>query len=210
MTIKIVGIVFIGTLLTIFGISWKVAYEPFENNNKMGYKNIYGRIVIPSKYVLADSFGDGDFCKDLAVVGKIADNQSLQFGCIDRWGNERIPCQFENIGRQSEGLVAVVALDSTGKMVCGFNNYDNSMPIPLQFSGCDNFSEGLAPVKSLYAPWLWGYIKKDFMKTKIVFIPFQFENALPFKDGKAEVRIKDSQTGFVDLSGKISEIRTEE
>jgi len=186
-----------------------MAIEPTDSNQQMGYKNIFGYDIISPEYDWAGPFGDGGFWKDLAIISKKIDGQGVKYGCIDRWGRERIKIRFESIGLQSEGLVPVAALNSDGKIVGGYNDYNNTMPIPLMFSACEPFSEGLAPVASLEAPWEWGYIKKDFGKTRQMAIPFQFVNACPFKNGKAIVRLRNGSIGIINLEGKVIEIKKE-
>jgi len=200
---KIILSAFIALLLFLIFCTYQTAYQSFEENGKMGYINIFGKVTIPPTYEFAGPFGDGGFFKDLAVVGRGYSEGSVRYGCIDRWGRERLSCEFDFISKQTEEWVLVVGKDNENRLVCGFNDFNNSWPIPMQLASAEPFSEGLAAVKSPKEPWLWGYISKDFPKTGRMIIPFRFENATPFKNGKAIVRYKDSQLAEIDKTGRI-------
>jgi len=207
---KFLSLFLLFVFLSIATFTWKTAIKPFEKNGKMGYLNLFGQVIIEPVYSFAGDFGDGGFWKDLAVVSTAEKNKRSGYGCIDRWGHERIKCRFNRIGKQAEGFVLVVDVDINGTLICGFDDFYDRMPIPLQFSAGDAFSEGMAPVAMRTEPFLWGFIKKDFSRTGKVAIPYQFENASSFVNGRATVRIKDNLIGIIDQSGKILRTQKEE
>ena len=99
----------------------------FKSNNKYGFLNTNGEIVLAPQYDFAQFFGDGlaNVC-----VGE-------KWGFIDVTGQFVIPPQFDDAGEFSEGLARVAKggkwgfIDKTGKVV-----------IPFQFDKWTSWFEG--------------------------------------------------------------------
>ncbi len=103
----------------------------FRRNNKLGYINRTGKIVIPAKFGRANNFSEG-----LAAV-EIGD----KWGFIDRTGKLVVPAQFDYVYNFSEGLAAVEIdrkwgfIDPTGKII-----------IPAELEEAGEFKNGLATI----------------------------------------------------------------
>jgi hypothetical protein len=163
---------------------------PIRQNNKNGYINRQGEVVIPPQFEFTLPFSEG-----LAAVCTSAG----KCGFIDETGKFVINPQFQSVYRFSEGLAAVVTegrlgyIDKTGKYV--INPQFNSSGGPRGEGTFATFSEGLACVK---IGEKYGFIDKT---GKIVINP-QFENATPFFEGLAATKTGE-KWGFVDKDGKI-------
>jgi WG containing repeat len=101
----------------------------FRKNDKLGYIDRTGKIVIPAKFERAYNFSEG-----LAPV-----NIGAKWGFIDLMGKIVIPAQFDYVYNFSDGLAAVEVdrkwgfIDPTGKIV-----------IPVNLEGSGSFKNGLA------------------------------------------------------------------
>ncbi len=81
----------------------------------------------------------------------------------------------------------------------GYVNSIGKMVIPLQFSDCKSFAEGLAPVAiEVDYKINWGFI--DFKGNNV--ISFDYEDAIPFSEGLAGVK-KNNKWGFIDKYGIV-------
>lgn len=76
----------------------------FNENNKFGYKNVEGQIVIEANFDIANEFING-----FAKVGKKKDfgkNRSLTYwGIIDEDGELALPCNYKNLGNVYNNIV---------------------------------------------------------------------------------------------------------
>ena len=98
--------------------------------------NTKGQVIIPPKYLRADSFSEG-----LAVVSNTIQNEfkdRRNYGYIDKDENLVIPFLFDQAFHFSGGLAAV-GLD--GK--CGYINKSGEFMIPNIYRYCNSFSEDL-------------------------------------------------------------------
>ncbi len=190
-------------------------------NRKYGYIDKTGKLAIAPQYENAWSFSEG-----LAAV-----QVGEKWGYIDTKGNLVIQPQFTSVDAFSEGLAKVSVdnrvgfIDKTGKLVIA-NNFDYSfgfseglavvwvdqqesyidktgkllMPLETHRLGSlGSFSEGLATIK---IDGKYGFIDKT---GKIVIEP-QFEEAKPFSEGLAAVKVRGSQYsqwGYIDKTGKL-------
>ena len=128
--------------------------------------------------------------------------QNGKYGYIDKTGKLVINPQFEGESGQpgydfSEGLAKIKIgdkygyIDETGKIV-----------IQAKYDDAEDFSDGLANVKTGGRDGKWGYINK---KGKFLIKP-EFENFSSFSEGLACVaRVRDEKLWqpFIDKTGKI-------
>ncbi|MGI8641781.1 MAG: WG repeat-containing protein [Pyrinomonadaceae bacterium] len=162
---------------------------PIRQNEKWGYINRKGEVVIQPQFEYPLPFSEG-----LAV----ACINGGKCGYIDETGRFVINPQFNSALRFSEGLAAVISedrlgyIDKTGKYVINPQFTKSDGYGALVFS---TFSEGLARVK---IGDKFGFVDKT---GKIIINP-QFEDATPFFDGLAAVKM-GSKWGFIDKEGKI-------
>jgi hypothetical protein len=155
----------------------------FIRDDKFGYIDRTGKIVIPAQFNRAENFSEG-----LATV-EIGE----KYGCIDLNGNMVIPPQFNDyIYRFGNGLAKVDRsgyIDRTGKIV-----------IADRFDQANTFSEGLAVVRiDNSTESRYGYINTA---GKVV-IPVKFLSATEFKNGLAKVGIIGGKIHTIDRTGKL-------
>ena len=179
---------------------------PFEKEGLWGYRDSSSRIIIEPKYIAAEEFTPFG-------IAAIADDSGWAY--IDSTGKILVrPFIFDNAPDEfREGLARCISqnqfgfFDERGKIVVE-PRYDFALP----------FSEGLAAVCKgckknpviddegkpsdehfIYSGGKWGYINK---KGKII-IPFKYNEAGNFKNGKAIIKL-DGQSLTIDKKGKVT------
>ncbi|MCP2728899.1 WG repeat-containing protein [Limnofasciculus baicalensis] len=183
---------------------------PVKVEDKWGYKDQNGQLVITPQFEKAGKFSEG-----LAEV-KIGS----KWGYIDQSGRVLIKPEFDKVWSFSEGQARVkfgdksTYIDKTGKILFdeassffeglarvkigeryGYIDKTIQVVIPAQFDKAWNFSEGLAVVK---IGDRYGYIDKT---GELVNQP-RFEQAWSFSEGMALVRISDKY-GYIDKAGEL-------
>lgn len=97
---------------------------PAARNEKSGYLDRHGKVVIPFEFQFAGTFSEG-----LAPVMK-----GRKYGYIDRDGRTRIPFQFDQAGEFGRGLAAVKIGDESG-----FINKSGAFAFRLKFDQAAGF-----------------------------------------------------------------------
>ena len=199
------------------------------SSRRYGFIDKTGKLVIPYKYLYASESDRGIFKEGLSAENRGGPNAATH-GYIDKAGEEVIPFHFCMTRGFSEGLAAVMKcdgewlyIDNTGKTIIqlprnhspsgtgGFkeglarvytsqeiyymDKLGNKITTPYNSHGQD-FSEGLAVIEKGF---LWGYIDK----TGKAVIPFQFEEAGSFTNGRARVQANDGKWGYIDKTGQV-------
>jgi serine/threonine-protein kinase len=154
--------------------------QPFIMNNKWGYRDETGQVVIQPQYVMARNFSEG-----LARV--MLDEKQ---GYIDQKGGSGHPASVCLGWNFSEGLARVM---NNSKF--GYINKEGEFVNKSEFDGALDFSEGLAAVK---IGSKWGYIDQTGQEV----IKPQFDDAYGFSGGQAQVLI-GWHKHFIDKTGKI-------
>lgn len=133
----------------------------------------------------------------LAFLALTGSAQALQkFMKYPKWGYKNaaggvvIKPKYNLAEEFSEGLAAVAP-----KYDYGFIDETGQMVIKPGFADAGSFSEGLAGVRSK-KEGLWGYIDKQGNTV----VPFIYQQAFPFHNGKARVKIND-KFGVIDRQG---------
>lgn len=175
-----------------------VGLFPMVENNKWGYIDRTGKVVIPPRFDLADYFYEG---RALVLTGKqtirLPDSEHEivigKWGYIDVSGKFVIPPKFGNGDSFSEGL-AEVSVDGRW----GFIDRAGEFVIEPQYYSTQPFSEGLAIVRrEMGEPFL--VVDKT---GKVLFeVPYPWIGA--FSDGHAVFSSKDNsnKSGYIDRSG---------
>ena len=170
-----------GQLTDITGklsVEEKVNYERFYQNDKFGFKDENGNIVIPAKYNFAYSFSEG-----LAMV-----SVNGKWGFIDKNDNMVIPAKYDGAASFSEGLAKVSVNDKRG-----FIDKNNNMVIPAKYDDAWSFSGGLAKVS---VNGKWGFIDKN----DNMVILAKYDDASSFSGSFAYVKL-NGRWFYIDKNG---------
>jgi hypothetical protein len=196
----------------------------FIRDNKFGYIDRHGTIVIPAQFKSAENFSDGlarvtigeksgfidrngkkiviPVKSDEGQIGDFSEGLAIvsidgKQGFIDRKGNMVISPQFSNASKFKNGL-AKIKIDSSD---FGYIDRHGKIVIPPQFVNANDFSEGLAAVQ-VDTTVGYSYINT----TGKVVIPSQFSDASEFKNGRAHVRMAAGASSYhtIDRTGKLS------
>lgn len=150
-----------------------------KKQNKVGFIDAIGNLIIPFEYNLAKSFSEGFAC--VAKNGK--------FGFIDIAGNLIIPFEYEDAHSFSEGLAGVKKGDKWG-----FIDTNGNLVVPYEYDEVwFSFSEGFCAVKK---DGMWGFINT----VGALAIPCEYDSFIDFREGLAAVQ-KDGMWGFIDGTG---------
>lgn len=169
-----------------------------NSNEKWGYYNTQGKIVIPFIYDSAEDFSEG-----VAVVSK-GPYDNAKYGYVDKQGKSVIPLSFDYASSFSEGL-ATVRKGSQEKGKYGLIDKTGKLVVPYKFEGyIDSFSEGLAGVVNKQSKL--GYIDR----TGKLVIPYQYngepmgdsEGYPSFHNGKAYVMDFNNNEICINKTGK--------
>lgn len=163
-------------------------------NDKRGFIDRTGRIVIKPKWSGANDFSEGR-----AVVA--VDSPNYKEGYVDTAGNLVIAAKFDDASDFEDGLALVgvgeFGLHGSGDHRFGFIDINGKWVIPPTYREMYGFSEGLAA--AMNDEGKWGFIDK----TGKVVIAFQFEVGSFFSEGLARTFSKEeSKYGYIDHSGR--------
>ena len=203
--------------------SFSEGLAPVRKNGLYGYIDKEGKVVIPFRFSHAESFSEGmafvrtedgsqgyighdgemlfrtdgysrcfSFKEGFARVEKDG-----RFGFIGPSGETVLGCVFDEAEDFSEGL-ACVGISGGGY---SFVTPSGEFPLHSRFVKARSFSEGKAAVSDGSK---WGYVDKD----SSVVIPFGYDDAFPYSEGRACVCLRDrygfsERYGFIDSDGEL-------
>ena len=173
----------------------------FEDQDKSGYKNQMGKIVIPAKFRIAGDFSKNNLASVLDDVGWCYINKKGEVVI-------RSPFIFDNGADYfEEGLVRIV---SSGKI--GFADQRGKIIIQPQFDYAQSFREGIAAVclechtekadaeHSMMVGGRWGYINR---RGRII-VPVEYQRVEHFfENGTGRVLRSNNKWSRVDKRGKF-------
>ena len=167
-----------------------------SKNDKYGFIDTKGKVVIEPKYEWASSFSDG-----LAIVSV----EGL-YGAIDKQGKTVIPFEYQALANFYDGFATAARPpkdpeDYESKY--GLINKKNEVVIPFMYESMGNLSELLIAVKK---DGKWGYI--DTTNKAIIPITLKYEMVNDFSDGLAAVFSYEENSdnlkyGYIDKTGKL-------
>ena len=159
--------------------------HPIEENEKYGFADENGNVVIPCKWKYAYAFQEG--------MSKVKGDND-KYGFIDKTGNMAIPCKWEYTEEFHEGLAVVK--DDNDKY--GFIDKTGDVVIPCKWKKAWEFSEGLAIVRDDNYKKL-GAIDK----TGQMVVPCKWKDFWDFSGGLAKVKDDNDKLGFIDKTGEM-------
>ena len=167
-----------------------------NKNDKYGFIDTKGKVVIEPKYEWASSFSDG-----LAIVSV----EGL-YGAIDTQGKTVIPFEYQALADFHDGFATAARPpkdpeDYESKY--GLINKQNEVVIPFMYESMGNLSESLIAVKK---DGKWGYV--DTTNKSIIPINLAYETVNDFSDGLAAVFNYEENSdnlkyGYIDKTGKL-------
>jgi len=192
---------------TVLKIKPEILY-PISVNDKWGFIDKTGKVVVEPRYDSIDEFNDG----------YVAVFQGSKMGFIDLTGNLVIEPQFEALVFGFDDGYAIVEkdnviflIDTTGEIMHStiekpedFLTDEENSYFEEKWGFLENseihdigtFNDGLAPYQD--EDRKYGYIKKN---GEIIVDPI-YDKAASFSEGLAVVT-KDDKAGFIDTTGKI-------
>jgi len=198
-----------------------VSKDNIAGDDKRGYINTDGKIVVPLKYDEAQDFSNGLACVSLngktgfinrngkVVVPFIWDaaesfseglavvEKNGKSGCIDTTGKIVLSPKYANLHQYNDGLIAYE--DNNGKW--GFIDRTGKIIIEPQYEGgwgsYGIFINGLCLISVRQSIRKYGFIKKDGKET----IGFIYDEAKLFSEGLVAVR-KDKKYGYINKEGE--------
>lgn len=187
---------------------------PVQRSNKVGYVNMQGREVVPTIYdVLAESSGWARAVSDERIVVKKDGN----YGVITTDNKTIVPfsAAFSDIDNYKNGLArvhknrAISWLDKNGQPTSDPNGSkqppNTSKQTSANTGAQPSLSGGGFVAQNLFTTLQprqqdgkWGFVDDN----NVTMITYSFDEARPFSDGMAGVRI-GSDWGFVNLGGEL-------
>ena len=170
---------------------------PVKQNNRWGYVDRVGHVVIKPTYDAADNFHEG-----FAGV-----KVERKWGFIDQNGKMVIHPLYDIVGTFQGGVASVwVTGKRPAETRCSFINRRGKMAFPQKFLAATDFREGVARARDV-GSGLWGYIDRS---GKYVIAP-SFTNEQDFGEGFAAVDYgsgvgngaTEKLSGYIDTSGRL-------
>jgi WG containing repeat len=197
---------------------------PFQKDDKWGYKDSLGQVVIPLRFGKAGEFHNGlaavatwlEGGKELKPLDvarvRVSPNRELRWGFIDQTGNTVISPQFAGVGQFSEGLAAVTRELPFGGCGCwGYIDRAGKFVIKPQFDRADPFSEGLALVWGggfhLYDPVVKAFVSMGYIDKSgkwVIKSRYEYLYYNSFSEGLAPFLRNLGKWGYINRSGRVA------
>jgi hypothetical protein len=164
--------------------SFSEGLAPVAKDEKYGYIDTTGAVVIPYEYDTASPFSEG-----LAIVSKDG-----SYAHIDKKGATVIDLgtEYDYAESFSEDLACVWK-----ELKAGYIDKTGKLAIPLQYSGANSFNEGFAIVTGENGKY--GFIDK----TGAFVVPAEYDGRPTVMDGVAVVT-EDGKDIYIDLTNKVT------
>lgn len=167
-----------------------------NKNDKYGFIDTKGKVVIEPKYEWASNFSSG-----LAIVSV----EGL-YGAIDKQGKTVIPFEYQALADFHDGFATAARPPKNPEdyeSKYGLINKKNEVVIPFMYESMGNLSESLIAVKK---DGKWGYV--DTKNKAIIPINLAYETVSDFSDGLAAVFNYEENSdnlkyGYIDKTGKL-------
>lgn len=159
-----------------------------EKDNKVGYMDNTGKVVITPRFDFAGMFSDG-----VAPVKKDG-----LYGFIDKTGQLVIEPQFTYVSNFKDGL-AIIAKGSGSHTAVGFIDKNGKVVVSPQYEEAGLFNDGRAMVKIGLSYGKLGLVDKS---GNLALAP-QYDDLGAVSEGLVAF-LKDDKWGYVDLHGKVA------
>ncbi len=184
-------------------VGWNVSdgVMAVMKNDKVGYINTQGKLVVPTVYdnlIDPDDKYDETWSND-ASEGRIVVAKNGKYGIIDT--SNKVVMPFTSKYSFIDGVKGGMALVQSQSGKYGFVDKNGKEVIAPKYAGTNGhfggyygFQEGLA---GMFDGKKWGYITK----TGKVAVPFIYDEIRPFSEGVAGV-LKNGKWGFINGANK--------
>lgn len=162
-------------------------------NEKYGYFNEHGKLVIPFSYCIAGDFREGMAPVAVKNLSDKKDSIYYEHFYINTKGDKVFQSNFKDSYSFSEGIAAVQF--ENGKW--GWIDKKGKTMFQAYFDECKSFSEGFASFK---LDRKWGLINS---KGKIILKP-SYDYIGDMRLGMASVMLGPQTYGYIDTTGKIT------
>jgi hypothetical protein len=163
------------------GLKYGIKYFQFMKNEKTGFRDLNGKIVIEPVYDHAEMFSEGYSAVEI----------DQKWGMIDEKGRMVIEPAYDYLGSMHEGLIYYRVNEKTG-----FINIFGKIIFEHDLPWVGDFSEGLCVFRN--SEDKYGFIDK----TGSIALKPVYTLAMAFKNGHARVRLNGQQL-TIDKSGNI-------
>jgi hypothetical protein len=163
-----------------------IKFFQYMENDKTGFRDLDGNIVIKAIYDSAEMFSEEHSAVE--INGK--------WGLINEKGDYIIKLKYDRLGDLKNSLLSFRDGDKVG-----FLNINEEIIIKPEFYWADEFSEGLCVVSTDFRskePRKYGYIDT----TGKLVVDYIYDDALKFENGKGIIRL-NKYWGAIDKTGKI-------
>ena len=166
-----------------------------KEDEKWGYMNISGEIVVKPAFAYAHPFYEGRAAVEPVPLKKKPKHDEHFYGFIDKNGEIVIPPIYQGADLKfSEDLCAV------WKKGFGYIDPAGNLAIPYQFNFCEHFSEGMACIR-INEHGKYGYINKE---GSVIIRPI-FDSADSYENGLAAVYLGKefgkTLSGYINKNG---------
>ncbi|WP_435978561.1 WG repeat-containing protein [Psychrobacter sp. DM4] len=186
---------------------------PVQRNSKVGYVDMRGREVIPTRY---DIVGSNQEWARAVSDGRIVVKRNGNFGVITPSNQVVVPftSSISNIDNYKNGIArvnknkAVSWLSKDGNPVqdptakserqASSSQSDKDNPTTTAASSVPAPPASFSTLKAKQQEGKWGFVDDN----DVVMITYSFDDVRPFSEGLAAVSI-DNKWGFLNLGGKL-------
>lgn len=168
-------------------------FKVVDSNDKIGFVNDQGKLIVPCKYDYSQSFEKG-----YSVVRVAHGEFDYKYGLLDSLGKEVTPLKYGRLEFYADDNVLVFGSENTSNV--GLMNLKGQILIPEEYDfWSKNISKGLWPVGKNDK---FGVIN---LKNEIV-VPFEYVMIESYSDalGVAATQKEEyGKYGFIDRTGRI-------
>ncbi len=144
---------------------FKNGFSTFEQNDKWGFVNQKGEVVVSPKFDYVESFSEGKAAFNIfSPEGGFG-----KWGVINQAGEVIVQAEYDGMGSYSGGLIDVRNAEEN----MGFLDKEGRLAIGFIYNATFPFSEGLSGVR---VGNKWGFINAEGM----TLIPFKYDEVVPF------------------------------
>jgi len=170
-------------------------------NDKWGFINGKGKLVIPMQFDNASGFSEGYGAVGKNILSSQGYVERTDWGFIDKTGKLVIPYKYSTPGVFRNGFAIVSNANAGFASLSGVINKKGKEVIPVKYTALADRYDGLFKAATGNVTNYNG--KYGFLdSTGKAVIPFVYDDAMDFSEGLAAVK-KDGKYGFINNKGAV-------